>query len=194
MTMNTATSKPVDRATAEYGDVAGPGIVRFERLLPGPIERIWAYLTESDKRGKWFASGQMEPRVGGRVHLTFHNSKLSPHTEEIPEKYKKYEGAGFTGRITRYEEPRVLSYTWGGESGEEDSEVSFELTPQDGQVLLVLTHRRLADRKAMLSVSGGWHIHLDVLRDNLEGRKPRPFWSTFAGLEAEYEQRIEGGR
>ena len=35
---------------SEYGIVTEAGAVRFERLLPGPIERVWAYLTQSDKR------------------------------------------------------------------------------------------------------------------------------------------------
>lgn len=32
------------------GVVIAPGTIRFERLLPGPIERIRDYLTEPDKR------------------------------------------------------------------------------------------------------------------------------------------------
>ena len=32
-----------------YGVQTAPDTVRIERLLPGPIERLWAYLTESDK-------------------------------------------------------------------------------------------------------------------------------------------------
>jgi hypothetical protein len=27
----------------EYGTVTGPDTVRLERLLPGPIERVWEY-------------------------------------------------------------------------------------------------------------------------------------------------------
>lgn len=27
-----------------YGTVIAPNTIRFERLLPGPIERVWAYL------------------------------------------------------------------------------------------------------------------------------------------------------
>ena len=54
----------------------------------------------------------------------------------------------------------------------------------------MLTHHRLGDRAAMVSVSSGWHIHLGLLEDLLEGRAPRPFWSTFARLEAEYERRL----
>ncbi|HLG94426.1 MAG TPA: SRPBCC domain-containing protein, partial [candidate division Zixibacteria bacterium] len=82
-----------------YGVVTGPGEIRIERLLPGPVERIWAYLTESEKRGKWFAAGQMELRKGGRLELIFHNSQLSRHDEPTPEKYQKCEGYKSTGEI-----------------------------------------------------------------------------------------------
>src|SRR5690606_39019955 len=39
------------------GEVLDRQTVRFRRVLPGPIERVWAYLTEADKRAKWFAGG-----------------------------------------------------------------------------------------------------------------------------------------
>jgi hypothetical protein len=82
-----------------------------------------------------------------------------------------------------------LSYTW-DEDSNSPSEATFELTPQGSDVLLVLTHRRLGDRTAMLSVAGGWHTHLGILIDHMNGREPRPFWSTYARLEAEYERRL----
>ncbi len=34
----------------DYGVVTAPGTVRIQRLLPGPIERIWAYLTDGELR------------------------------------------------------------------------------------------------------------------------------------------------
>ena len=34
----------------DHGTVLDPAI-RFQRLLPADIETVWAYLTESDKRG-----------------------------------------------------------------------------------------------------------------------------------------------
>jgi hypothetical protein len=43
----------------------------------------------------------------------------------------------------------------------------------------------------MLSVAGGWHTHLGILVDQINGRVPRPFWSTHARLEREYERRIQ---
>jgi uncharacterized protein YndB with AHSA1/START domain len=174
----------------DYGKVVGDGAVRFERVLPGPIERVWAYLTESEKRGKWLATGALELRVGGRVELRFRHADLSPKTAPPPDKYKKFEGGVSTaGRVTRCEPPRLLSYTWAGES-EADSEVSFELKPKGNEVLLILTHRRLRDRAEMVDVSGGWHAHLEILAEHLNGREPKPFWSIHAPLEAQYQQRI----
>jgi uncharacterized protein YndB with AHSA1/START domain len=180
-----------ERAMGEYGVVVAPATIRFERVLPGPIERVWAYLTESEKRGKWFASGQMELREGGRVELFFRHADLSPKKEPTPDRFKRYDqGHTSHGRIIRCEPPRLLSFMWGEEVGD-DSEVTFELSPRGGDTLLVLTHRRLVDRAKMLSVAGGWHTHLGILVDHLNGREPRPFWSAHARIEAEYEKRLE---
>jgi uncharacterized protein YndB with AHSA1/START domain len=44
----------------KYGTIIAPNTIRFERLLPGPIERVWAYLTDPEKRAKWLASGPMD--------------------------------------------------------------------------------------------------------------------------------------
>jgi len=192
--MNAKTNKrqnnDEEQGVSEYGIVTEPGTIRFERVLPGPIERVWAYLTEPEKRGKWFASGPMELRADGPVELHFRHADLSPHVEETPDRYKQYEkGHTSYGRVTRCEPPRLLSFMWGEEVGD-DSEVTFELTPRGRDVLLVLTHRRLGDRAMMAPVAGGWHTHLGILVDHLNGREPRPFWSTHAQLEAEYEKRL----
>lgn len=172
----------------EYGAAAGPGAVRIERLLPGPVERIWEYLTDGEKRGKWLAAGEMELRVGGRVEHRFRHADLSAE-KKPPEKYAAYE-AGHTmyGTVLRCEPPYLLSYTWG--DGEEDSEVTFELAPREDGVLLVVTHRRLRSRDGMAIVASGWHTHLGILIDQLEGREPRGFWSTHERLAAEYAKRF----
>jgi uncharacterized protein YndB with AHSA1/START domain len=173
----------------EHGKKIDESSVRFERLLPGPIERVWAYLTESEKRRSWLAGGPMELRVGGGMELTFRNSELAPN-EPTPEEYRKYEGIVSPGRIIQCEPPRLLSFTWFEESGKNPSEVTFELTPKDGQVLLVLTHRKLASREGMLSVAGGWHAHLGILEARLKGVEPGPFWPTITSLKEEYTKRF----
>ena len=171
----------------EYGSEISVDTVRLERLLPGPIERVWAYLTESEKRATWLAAGDMELRIGGHVHLQFLHSSLTPHQEPTPERFKSMEcGTEFTGTVTACEIPRLLAFTWGGDT----SEVKFELTPQADQVLLVITHTRLRDRDEKTLVASGWHTHVGLLEDQLQGHTPRPFWSTFERIETEYKRRF----
>jgi len=189
-TNNTAMNH--DAVNAAHGTVTAPGTLRLERVLPGPIERVWAYLTESDKRAEWLARGDMDLRVGGAVELTWFNSELSGGLEATPERYQKYEGHSMRSRITACEPPRLLAFTW-GESPDRESgqcEVKFELSERGDDVLLVLTHRGLRDRDQMLSVAAGWHSHVGILVDRLAGRTPSNFWAKHAGLEAEYAQRL----
>ncbi|QCI65498.1 SRPBCC family protein [Phreatobacter stygius] len=175
---------------SDHGIVTEAGVVVFRRVLPGPIERVWAYLTEADKRGTWLASGEMDLRVGGKAELFFDHQTLTPHKETIPEKYEGLEkGHVNHGRITRVDPPYRLSFLW--DSPEPTgSEVSFELAEQGPDVLLVLTHRRLKDQAEMCSVASGWHTHLGILVDKLNGRVPQPFWATHAVVERDYEKRI----
>lgn len=172
----------------KYGTVTAPNTIRFERLLPGPIERVWAYLTDSEKRAKWLASGPMDLRVGGDVELTWQHSDLdTAKPDEAPEKYRKPHT--MQARITRCEPPHVLGYSWGARA-DALSEVVFELSKRGDDVLLVLTHHRLPDQKDLLGVSGGWHAHLGVLQAHLEGRVAPGFWASHAVLDAQYRKRM----
>ena len=162
-----------------------PGTVKMERLLPGPVERAWAYLTESDKRAKWLAAGEFDLRVGGKIRLEFDNSRL-PNDEAG---LAKHPGTGvhtFEGTITRLEPNRVLAHTWLW--GDNETEVTYELAPKGKDVLLTVVHRRLT-REVAASVRGGWDVHTGILADVLNGVKPRPFWTTHDRLEAEYAAR-----
>ncbi|MBR0650490.1 SRPBCC family protein [Roseomonas terrae] len=174
---------------SDYGDVTEAGTVRFRRVLPGPVERVWAFLTEPEKRATWFGGGPMELRAGGAARMHIRHANLSPG-ETPPEKYRKAnEGIEFDYCILAAEPPRLLAFTWPGEEGTPDSEVTITLTEQGDRVLLELTHRRL-DRPGMIDVSGGWHIHLDLLRAKLEGTAAPAFWASVARYESEYPQRI----
>lgn len=187
------------------GQVPGAGTVRLERMLPGPAERVWDYLTDSQKRGTWLAEGPMEPRVGGKVELTFRHYQISDSEEATPEKYAgrteesgetpcDTEGTGCSGLlngvITQWEPGRKLSYTWNSHFTDDSSEVAFELIPQGEETMLIVTHRRLPNRKEQVSVGAGWHAHLGILIDQLNGQPRRPFWSTHAALETQYEELI----
>ena len=167
------------------GKFSAPAEVRLVRLLPGPIERVWEFLTDPEKRARWFAGGPMEQRPGGKAQLTFKHKSLAPD-EPLPEPFEKDENCcDFTATVTRCEPPRVLAYTF-GKAGE--SEVTFELTPQGNAVLLVLTHRsRGGDVAEMADFAAGWHTHVAHLIAQLEGTPRPPFWSLFRALWPDYE-------
>jgi uncharacterized protein YndB with AHSA1/START domain len=169
--------------TDKHGRTAASGELIFKRFFNTTIENLWAYLTESEKRGKWLASGEMELHVGGAVHLHFMHSDLSPLPGSPPEMHKAMEaGHHFTGEITRIDPPHLLAFTWQG-----DSEVTFELSPQENGVLLLLTHRKLDNRRATrLNVSGGWHTHLEILEANINELVPPNFWVAFEKFQKEY--------
>jgi len=174
---------------SQYGERLDATTIRFERLLPGPIERVWEFLTDSDKRARWLAAGEAELTVGGDVELHFRNSSLSTQPDiDPPGKYSEMpETVSFSGTVTRCEPPNVFAHTW--TFFDEDSEVCYQLEEQGDRVRLVLTHRKLG-KDQVLSVSGGWHTHLDILADILDGRDARPFWKSHTANEAEYERRF----
>jgi uncharacterized protein YndB with AHSA1/START domain len=166
-----------------YGVVSEPATLTIERLLPGPIERIWSYLTESDLRRRWLAAGEMTLEVGAPFEFVWRNDELTEQVGSKPDGVA--DELRMESRITELDPPRRLSFTW-SRSGD----VTIELTPQGRDVLLTLTHRRLADRPQLLGVGAGWHAHLDVLAARLRGETPAPFWDRWTGLRADYERLI----
>ena len=173
-----------DAATLDaYGELIEPLTLKIQRLLPGPIDRVWAYLTESELRRQWLASGQMRMEAGTPFELVWRNDDLSDPPGTRPEGF----GAEhrLESRILELVPGRKLAIAWN------QGEVSFELEPAGDKVLLTVIHRRLPDRAQLLNVSAGWHAHLDVLVARISGKTlATPFWDTWTGLKAEYTQRL----
>lgn len=166
-----------------HGTLADPETLVMQRLLPGPAERIWRYLTESDLRRRWLAAGEMELKPGGSYEMIFDNDSLTDPPGTRPDGMK---GDGRkTATILAAEPPRRLVYDWHGVG-----EVSFELTPQGAEVLLTLTHRRIPNAGTRLGVSAGWHSHLDLLAHHLAGSAPAPHWDNFTRLREIYRARL----
>lgn len=166
-----------------YGVITEPATLTIRRVLPGPIERVWAYLTESDLRRQWLAAGEMELRVGAEFELVWRNDELNNPPSERPEGFP--EEHRMQSQITALEPPHRLSITWGSTGG-----VDFTLEPQGDEVLLTLVHHRLPDRSTMLNVGAGWHMHLDVLAARANGMEPAPFWDGWIHLKEEYGKRL----
>jgi uncharacterized protein YndB with AHSA1/START domain len=132
-------------------------MVEFERLLPGPIERVWEFLTDTAKLPGWFGEGEIEPRAGGAVTLM---------------------GGHFRGIVTQWK-PRRLIYSINVLSPEEtepqypESYLSLALTPQGREVMLRLTHLPVLERFEKQNAMG-WHTFLDMLAAGLRGEPAEP--------------------
>ena len=168
---------------APHGVLTEPMTLEIQRLLPGPIERVWDYLTRSELRRQWLAAGEMELRVGAAFELVWRNDELNDAPSRRPEGFDAEHR--LECRITELDRPHRLAFTWGRSDG-----VTFDLAPAGQKVRLTVTHRRLPDRGMLLKVSAGWHAHLDVLAARLSGTVPPPFWDGWSRLMQEYEQRI----
>jgi uncharacterized protein YndB with AHSA1/START domain len=173
-----------------FGTLVAPDTLRLQRSLPGPIERVWHYLTDSDARGQWLARGRMDLRIGGEVDLEFRHDTLPGQHGPTPERFRTGDGGHHQpGRITACEPPRLLAHTWGEAHGM-PSEVRYELEPHGDRVLLTITHRRLVGHDTLVSVASGWHAHAGILVDLLAHRAPADFWIAYEALEAEYARRL----
>lgn len=165
-----------------YATVTAAGALRLERLLPGPIGRVWDYLTDADLRRKWLASGEMQPQAGTNFELVWRNDELTNPPGQKPDGFGDEHRMRST--ITEYEPPRRLAFTWG------DGEVVFELKTQGDQVLLAVTHRGISDRANMLMIGAGWHMHLDLLVARISGAATEPFWDGWRRLREDYDKRM----
>lgn len=156
-------------------------MVTLERLLPGPIERVWAYLAEPKHRSRWLAGGDIELEVGGALNLDF-------DLIECPGRENMH--GTVVGIVTELDPPNRLSFSW-NENGEAadasaDSLITFELVAVGPKLTkLILTHTRIR-REELSGIAAGWHVHLDVLASRLRNLEPAHFEAAWALLDQQY--------
>jgi uncharacterized protein YndB with AHSA1/START domain len=135
------------------GEIGTAAMVRFERRLPGPIERVWEFLSDPARLPAWFGNGTIEPRAGGAVCL------MDGHVR---------------GVVTQWDPPYKLAYTWNvfnpGEdkSGYPESYLTITLEPHGDDVLLTLIHLPVLERFEKQNAMG-WHTYLDMLEAAVRG-------------------------
>jgi uncharacterized protein YndB with AHSA1/START domain len=166
-----------------FGTLTEPKTLEFRRVLPGPIDRVWAFVTESDLRRRWLAAGEMPMQVGVPFELVWRNHELSDPPGPAPDGFPAEQR--MESRITALDPPRLVAFTWS-----KGGEVTIELTPRGDRTLLTLTHRGVPDHGTLLNVGAGWHSHLDGLDARLAGRAPVPFWDAWRSLRDAYAQRF----
>jgi uncharacterized protein YndB with AHSA1/START domain len=167
----------------DHGVLIEPATLRIQRLLPGPIERVWAWLTQSDLRRRWLAAGDMEMKAGASFELVWRNDELTDPPGQKPDGFGSEHR--MQSHIIALDPPRQLTFAWNG-----SGDVTFALEPHGDEVLLTVTHRRLPDRDTLLKVSAGWHMHLDILAARAREQEPAPFWDGWLRLKQDYDRRL----
>ncbi|MBC7768812.1 MAG: SRPBCC family protein [Phycisphaerales bacterium] len=177
----------------ELGHAVGADTFRLERTLKAPIEKVWAFFTEADKRSRWFTAGDDITANGQTFNFAFGHHRITD--EKPPARWAHKDGSQpdtlMLGRVLAFEPPRLLAFTW-GDGDEHVSEVRFEFTPRGDETLLVLTHSKIDTRGNLRNFGGGWTAHLETLADVLAGRKSNRFWANVVEAHEAYERTIEG--
>jgi uncharacterized protein YndB with AHSA1/START domain len=155
----------------------GQQILRFERRLPHPVEKVWAALTDPGEIEAWLAATEIDDLVvGGRIVLRWLNSDEDGNQ------------AVMDAEITELDPPRLFEF-----SGDPHGTLRWELRPDGDGCLLSFTARGAFGDEAA-SARAGWHIHFEHLADALDGRPiDWPRWHTdhfarWKEIEAEYAQ------
>lgn len=174
-------------STADFGIVTAPMTLTIQRHLSARPERVWQWLTDSDLRRRWLAAGDMVQQPGAAFELVWRNDELTDPPGTRPEGSDTEHRATCT--LTEIDPPRRLAWDWPGVG-----RVTVTLESAGDRTLLTLVHRQTPNLSTLRSVSSGWHVHLDLLGQRIEGREPEvPFWDGWRRLRDAYARRIEPG-
>jgi uncharacterized protein YndB with AHSA1/START domain len=167
---------------SEFGTMANGSTLIMQRMLPGPVERVWKYLVDGNLRSKWLAAGEMQLAPGVALELVWRNDNLSRSHDPRPEGFS--EEQRMQSHMVSVDPMRLLTFAWGS------GNVTFELKPVGDKVLMVLTHSGLDNPGSRTMIAAGWHVHLDIMIAELSERDAPSFWSTWAALKSEYGKRL----
>jgi uncharacterized protein YndB with AHSA1/START domain len=136
--------------------VDGRAVLRMERRLAHPPEKVWRALTEPAHLNQWypFQAIALELRVGGRIAFDAGG------------------GATVEGTVTELDPPRVLAFTQDAGAvlpREGDNHLRFELRPDGDGCLLIFTHT-FNDRPHAAANAAGWDACFDALELVVNGQ------------------------
>ncbi|MBX9458941.1 MAG: SRPBCC family protein [Rhizobium sp.] len=166
----------------DFGAIADGTTLIIQRLLPGPVDRVWKYLADGELRRKWLASGDMQLVPGAALELVWRNDDLSATGDHRPDGFPQEQR--MQSHVISVDPMRLLTIAWG------NGDVTFELRSVADKVLLVVTHRGLDNPDARTMIAAGWHAHLDILLPVISGLEAPSFWSNWTKLKSVYGSRL----
>ncbi|MET0902101.1 MAG: SRPBCC family protein [Acidimicrobiales bacterium] len=163
------------RSLATLIQADGSWTLRFERRFDHPIEKVWRAVIEPEHRDSWFPQrivGDLER--GATVRFV--------DDPNIP-------AEGFEGRVLAVDPPRLLELEWGGDR------LRIELDP-DGEGTRFVLLDTLDERRHAARSGAGWHLCLEGLHADLDGRPAPPetdeaIWNEVHGA---YLEAVGGDR
>ena len=148
-----STGSPITLTDGVLETAGGKHVVRFQRHLAHPIERVWAALTEPDQLLAWWGDADVHLVEGGRFTMRWLNTDDQGNSPVMH------------ATITRLDPPRLLET-----SGDIHGVLRWELRPDAAGTLLTFSSTLDLPEAYRTSVLAGWHYHLDALADTLAGR------------------------
>jgi len=159
--------------TAEFH--ADHAILRFQRRLNHPVERVWAAITRPQEIEAWWARADVDLRTGGAMRIEWLNTDEDGSTVVMP------------ATITALEPPHLLEI-----EGEPHGTLRFELQPDGDATLLTFVACSTIPGDYRTKVLAGWHYHLDALEEFLDDgvRVDWPNWPVgrFEAIHERYER------
>jgi uncharacterized protein YndB with AHSA1/START domain len=144
-------AQPTPDGTLETRD-DGRAVIRFERRIGHPVERVWSAITEPGEMIGWWGDAQVELREGGRFEVRWLNTDEEGNS------------AHMHATIARLEPQRLLEL-----DGDIHGVLRFELEPDGDATLLRFSSTLELPDEFRTKVLAGWHTHLDALATVLDG-------------------------
>jgi len=171
----------------DFARLVSPQALEIARVLPAPVDRVWEHLVDPELRKLWFCAGATGTRPGDDFVMDFDHSRISD--SDPPPEIGCGDPVVMTGTIVTYDAPSVLAYSWPEEHGT-GTIVTIRLKQDGDNTTLTLSHDRLSNPEYQKGASAGWHAHLDLLVDVMNGNERRDFWIHYAALKKQYDQRM----
>ncbi|WP_169515735.1 SRPBCC family protein [Amycolatopsis nigrescens] len=149
----------------------GKPVLRLERRLAHPPEKVWRAISDPAEMVHWFpAKVETELAVGAEMRFTFEG-----------------EDATTSGEILEMDPPKLFVYRW------QTDVLRFELVPDGAGCHLYFTHivsEALGGRQAAGRNAAGWDTCLDALAGRLDGTAPATGPDDMLALMEGYAERF----
>lgn len=145
----------MDLGTLEQRD--GTQVIRFERHLRHPIERVWEAITDPAEAIGWWGRVERDLRVGGAFTVTWLNTR-DHEGNQVDEPFAMH------AQITALDAPTLLEM-----SSEEHGTLRFELAATHDGTFMRFSATGEIPETIRVPALAGWHTHLDALETVLDG-------------------------